>query len=98
MDTPPPNAATHDPLTRWIGQKVVLDTQGPLIYIGTLAAVHAQALVLCDADVHDCHDSRSSKEFYLAQTRIVGVHVNRVEVIIQRTVVASASLLEAILA
>ncbi|MGC8551936.1 MAG: hypothetical protein ACP5O7_03625 [Phycisphaerae bacterium] len=98
MDTPLPDSAPHDPLTRWIGQKVVLDTQGPLIYIGTLTAVDTQALMLRDADVHDCRDSRSSKEFYLAQTRTVGIHVNRAEVMVQRAVVASTSLLEAVIA
>ena len=75
------------------GQVVILDTQGPLIYIGTLAHVGRRFLVLLDADVHDRHDSAVSKELYIQQTAELGVRVNRSRVVVMRGEVASVSLL-----
>ncbi len=34
------------PLEQWRGQIVVLDTPGPLVYIGTLTDIHAEVLIL----------------------------------------------------
>jgi hypothetical protein len=82
-----------DGLTAFIGQPVVLDTQGPLIYIGTLQCVSAATLFLTDADVHDSNDSRASKDLYLVETRVLGVRVNRRTVLVMRHLVASISLL-----
>ncbi|MCL2648497.1 MAG: hypothetical protein FWD61_16070 [Phycisphaerales bacterium] len=75
------------------GQVVILDTQGPLLYIGTLTQVGRRFLVLLDADVHDRHDSPASKELYIQQTAELGVRVNRSRVIVMRREVASVSLL-----
>lgn len=82
-----------DGLERFVGQVVVLDTQGPLIYIGTLERATAGTLLLIDADVHDSNDSRASKDLYLAETRDLGVRVNRKTALIMRHQVASVSLL-----
>lgn len=81
----------QDPLLAWIGQTVILDTQGPLLYIGTLEHAHAGFLILTDADVHYASDSRSTRDFYLAQAQEVGVHVNRARVFVARLQVASVS-------
>ena len=75
------------------GQVVVLDTQGPLLYIGTLAEVGRDFLMLLDADVHDRHDSAVSKEQYVQQTAELGVRVNRARVVVVRREMASISLL-----
>ena len=83
-------------LARWLGTVVVLDTAGPLIYIGTLKEVFPDALILEEVDVHDCSDSRSTKEFYIAQARQLGVHVNRSVVWVRRDFVVSASLLQSV--
>ena len=83
----------HDPLLGWVGQIVVLDTQGPLVYIGTLEAVATGFLTLAEADVHDTNDARATKELYLAETRVLGVRVNRSRVVVVRGHVASMSLL-----
>jgi len=73
---------------------VVLDTQGPLIYIGTLEHVTDAFVVLKDADVHDSNDSRATKDLYLVETRDLGVRVNRMRVVVMLAQVASVSLLE----
>ena len=72
---------------------MIRDTQGPLIYIGTLQRITEGSLVLAEADVHDSNDSRASKDLYLVETRDLGVRVNRKLVVIMRRQVASVSLL-----
>ena len=83
-----------DPLAGFLQQTVVLDTQGPLIYIGTLQNISGAWLILRDADVHDTNDSRASKDLYLVETRDLGVRVNRGMVMVMRSQVASVSLLQ----
>jgi hypothetical protein len=91
----PRNPDPHsDGLTPFVGQVVVLDTQGPLIYIGMLERVTPVAFLLTAADVHDTNDSRASKDLYLLETRDLGVRVNRGAVLVMRQQVASISLLE----
>jgi hypothetical protein len=90
---PGPDATGDDGFAHFVGQIVVLDTQGPLIYIGTLRQFTAATLLLIDADVHDSNDSRASKDLYLVETRDLGVRVNRGAVLVMRHQVASASLL-----
>jgi hypothetical protein len=86
--------ASTDPLAAWRGRVVILDTMGPFIYIGTLSEIHGDVLLLSEADVHDSTDSSSTKEFYIARTRELGVHVNRANVAVHRNHVVSISLLE----
>ena len=88
VDTP-----AADPLGGFLEQVVVLDTQGPLIYIGTLVQISEVFLVLREADVHDSNDSRASKDLYLVETRELGVRTNRKQVLVMRRQVASVSLL-----
>jgi hypothetical protein len=75
-------------------QVVVLDTQGPMVYIGRLVRITAHYLELCEADVHDSNDSRASKELYLAETKELGVRANRERVVVARGQVISMSRLE----
>ena len=88
------NRAQPDPLELWRGRIVILDTPGPLIYIGTLGDLHTDVLLLHEADVHDTQDSGSTKEYYIAQTRKLGVRSNRAKVMVRREIIASISLLE----
>jgi hypothetical protein len=88
-----PDNATTNPLSEFMGQVVILDTQGPLIYIGTLEATNAGFFTLTNADVHDTNDSRASKDLYLVETRDLGVQVNRRKVLVTRRQVSSISLL-----
>ena len=81
------------PLSEFIGQIVVLDTQGPLIYLGTLTHVLPHHILLTDADVHDSNDSRATKDLYLIEARDLGVRMNRKRVMVAAAQIASASLL-----
>ncbi len=83
-----------DPLAAYLNQIVVLDTQGPMIYIGTLDRIDPAYLVLTQADVHDTNDSRATKDLYLVDVRNLGVHPNRGQVIVMRAQIASISLLK----
>ena len=83
-----------DPLTRFVNERVVLDTHTPIVYIGTLLEVTDNAFVLADADMHDCRDGHANKEHYLAEIRRGGIEVNRRSVIVSRSVVISVSRLE----
>ena len=87
------DAATQNahPFAEFTGHLVVLDTQGPLIYIGTLERILPNALLLIDTDVHDINDSRAGKELYLMETRELGVRINRARVIVHLSQVASVS-------
>jgi hypothetical protein len=72
---------------------VVLDTQGPLIYIGTLELATSAFIQLRDVDVHDTNDARATKDLYLIESRHLGVRVNRSKVVVHRAQIISASLL-----
>ncbi len=89
-----PDTLSPPAIESFLGQIVVLDTQGPLIYIGTLQSVSPHFWTLHDADVHDRHDSRSTKEFYLTETRQLGVRINRTHVHVAASQIASFSRLE----
>lgn len=83
----------EDPVRELVGKVIVMDTQGPLIYIGTLTQVTEVFYILMEADVHDSNDSRASKDLYVVETRDLGVRVNRKRVLVMRAQIASVSLL-----
>lgn len=87
-----------DSLQRYIDRRVVLDTQGPLIFIGTLRALDPTGYWLADADVHDRNDGHSSKEVYINNAyeleRSGTRNVNRRTVFVDRAAVVSISALD----
>lgn len=82
-------------LTDYVNRRVVLDTQGPLLYIGTLIAHDERGYWLADADVHDRNDGHSGKEVYISRASELertGVrNVNRRRVFVDRHAVVSLS-------
>jgi small nuclear ribonucleoprotein (snRNP)-like protein len=88
---PPPT------LNDYLNQRVVLDTQGPLIYIGRLVAVDDRGYWLTDADVHDRSDGHSPKEVYINEARALDLagqrRVNRRRVFVERHAVIGVSAL-----
>ena len=80
-----------------VGRQVVLDTCGPILYIGTLRAVATDGFSLENADMHDCRDGHASKEQYLMESRTAGIRANRQRVLVLREAVISVSALEDIL-
>jgi hypothetical protein len=81
-------------LTDLIGNKVVLDTAGPIIYLGTLRAVTSEGFWLSEADVHDRSEGSMNKELYVIEARRQGISANRRRVLVLRSVVTSISALD----
>ena len=89
--------ADESTLDALLGKPVVLDTAGPLIYIGTLEHLDHEGYWLSDADVHDRHEGHASKELYVLEAKLHGVRPNRKRVFVMRAEVISLSLLEDVL-
>jgi len=83
----------HD-LQPLLGKLVVLDTSGPFVYIGRLARVGSEYLVLTEADVHDMRDAGGTREAYVVEAKRIGVRVNRSAVHVKLAQVLSLSALE----
>jgi len=78
-----------------IGQNVVLDTAGPLVYLGTLDAVTDEGFWLRDADVHNRTDGHANNELYVLEASRDGIRINRRRVLVMRSAVTSLSPLDA---
>jgi hypothetical protein len=78
-------------LTNLIGNTVVLDTAGSMLYLGILEAVTDEGFWLTDADVHDRGEGHMNKEQYAVEARKQGICVNRQRVLVMRSVVVSIS-------
>lgn len=85
-------------LEAFLNRRVVLDTQGPLVYIGLLVAVDDRGYWLVEADVHDRHDGHSNKEQYVVEARRLemegATNHNRRRVFVERHAVVSVSAME----
>ena len=71
-----------------VGELVVVDTDGPVLYLGRLAAAGEAFLTLEDVDVHNLGDSVTGREKYVIEARKLGVRPNRrrAEVRLERVV------------
>lgn len=78
-------------LDNLIGKEIVLDTEGPMVFIGRLASYDADGFWLEQADVHNCNDGHAHREQYIAESARDGVRVNRARVYIFRRAVVGVS-------
>lgn len=78
----------------YVGQKVIVDTDSQFVYLGTLQEVRDHFLVMVEVDVHDRHEGPSTKEQYIMDAKRFGIHVNRKEASIRKSVVVSISRLD----
>jgi hypothetical protein len=76
-----------------VKQQVVVDTRSPWVYIGTLAEVQADCLLLTNVDVHDSGETSTPKERYVLDSRASGIKANRRSVYVNLEYVVSVSLL-----
>ena len=83
-----------DDLRELIGQAVVLDTLGTMIYLGVLHEVTENGFWLTGADVHDCRDGHAGREVYILESGRDGISVNRRRVYVLRVTVCSVSRLD----
>jgi len=85
-------------LAALLHRRIVLDTAGPMIYIGQFESFDERGYWLSDADVHDRNDGHSTKEMYVNQAheleRSGARNVNRRRVFVERHAVLSLSALE----
>ncbi len=80
-----------------VGQDVVLDTRGDIVYVGRLARVLDSFYELADADVHDCIAGRTSKEVYVMDARKHGIKRNRARVLVRKAEIVSISKMSEVL-
>jgi hypothetical protein len=82
-------------IEQFVGRCIVLDTQGPLVYIGQLEAVEDRGYWLSDVDVHDRNEGHSTKEKYVNDASLLhraGTRqINRRRVFVERSAVVSIS-------
>lgn len=90
-----PDAKLQAPptLDNWIGRDVVLDTQGPMVFLGTLRGVGPEGFWLENADAHDRSDGHATKEQYVVEARQHGIRASRRSILVHREFVISLSLL-----
>lgn len=88
-------------LDDYLQERVVCDTQGPLIYIGVLNQWDEVGYWLSEVEVHDRSDGHSTKELFLFDAssahRRGEDRMNRKAIFIDRQTVASISRLEDVL-
>jgi small nuclear ribonucleoprotein (snRNP)-like protein len=80
-----------------LGKEVVIDTRSPWMYIGTLAAVQADSVLLKNVDVHDSGETSTPKERYVIDSSVSGIKANRCSVYINSEYVVSVSLLSEVI-
>ncbi len=78
-------------LSALLGKDVVVDTRSSWMYIGTLAAVQADSLLLHDVDVHDSGETSTPKERYVIDSCATGIKANRRSVYVNLEYVVSVS-------
>lgn len=89
-------------LDDFLGRRVVLDTQGTLLYIGQLKAYDDRGYWLAEADVHDRSEGHSPNEKYINDAHLLARagthHMNRRRVFVERRAVVSVSALDDVVA
>ncbi len=83
-----------DDIESLIGVDVVLDTAGPMIYLGRLASIRPEGFWLKDADVHNGNEGHAPCEQYVIEASRDGIRINRQRVFVFRHTVTSLSALE----
>ena len=75
----------------YLKREVVIDTKSSYVYLGMLSAVEGEFIVLENADVHDCSQGRANKDLYVLDARRLGIHPNRLRVIVRKSEIISLS-------
>lgn len=80
-------------LSDLVGREIVLDTAGPITYLGTLQSITPEGYWLSDADIRDRTEGHMSKEVYVREARLNGIQPNRKSIFVFAGVVISCSTL-----
>lgn len=92
MDEEPANLAII--LQAYVGRQVVLDTAGPIVYLGNLNEANQAGFWLENADIHDSREGHAGKELYVYESKVGGVRSNRKRIFVMRSTVISLSALD----
>lgn len=85
---------TRSSIEALVGFEVVLDTAGPVTYLGTLSEICPDGFWLMDADIRDRTEGHVSKERYVCEAKDGGIRPNRRRIFVFRDVVVSCSALD----
>lgn len=77
-----------------VGKDVVIDLRSPFVCLGTLDKFDELHFLLKDADLHDLRDTETSRENYVAASRMTGIKRNRKRVILVRADVVAITRFE----
>ena len=83
-----------DSLKHLIGRQVVLDTEGPIIYLGKLTDIRPDGFWLETADLRDRSEGHVTKERYICEARENGIRPNRARIFVFARIVMSISALD----
>jgi len=82
-----------DTLKPLLGREVVLDTAGPVVFLGTLSEIRPDGYWLDRADIRDSAEGHVTKERYVCEARETGIRANRRRIFVRRDAVISLSAL-----
>ncbi len=80
-----------------VGKDVVLDTKSSYMYLGRVAELDPNFIVLGETDVHDSSESHTTKEVYIMDAKKYGIKKNRTQVLVRLSEVVSISPLDAVI-
>ncbi|HKQ50671.1 MAG TPA: hypothetical protein VJZ71_21550 [Phycisphaerae bacterium] len=78
----------------FVGRQVVLDTAGPIMFLGTLEEIRPDGFWLADADLRDRSEGHDTKEHYACEAKLQGIRANRRRLFVAAHVVISVSALD----
>jgi hypothetical protein len=81
-------------LEELIGQKIVIDLRSPYVCLGTLLRIDEHFLELKNADLHDLRDTDTTRENYVAESRVTGIKRNRKRLLLARDDMVAVARLE----
>ncbi|NBO92646.1 MAG: hypothetical protein EBV06_10115 [Planctomycetia bacterium] len=81
-------------IDEYIGQRVVIDLASPFVCLGTLLNFSDHCIELKNADFHDLRDTETTRENYIAESRLTGIKRNRKRVLLFRRDVVAISRLD----
>lgn len=77
-----------------IGEKVVVDMRSSFVCLGTLLRSDEAFVELKNADLHDLRDTETTRENYVAASKMTGIKRNRKRVLLVRGDIVAVSRLD----
>jgi hypothetical protein len=81
-------------LEEFLNEKVVVDLRSEYVCLGTLVRIDEQFLELKNVDLHDLRDTDTTRELYVADSKLTGVKRNRKRLLLVRRDIVAVSRLE----